>query len=450
MTMDAPMDSTSDATRDAQGNALSGASPAAAERFDAALRGFTLGHGDALADLDAAIAEQPGFAMARLCKAWFFALSNDPRGMALAASFTEQARGLAMNPREAAHLAALDLMVGRRPDAAQLVLDRLLLTHPRDLLAHGVAFLIDQFGGRSAPMRQRLTRALPHWSTDTPGHAALQAWMAFALEEGGHYAQAEDMARGVTEREPLGFWGHHTVAHVMEMMGRPEDGLGWMLAREPLWSTEAHVTRVHIWWHRALFHVELGQFDAAMALYDGKVLESVRPLAVSLTNPSALLWRLDLAGHAVGDRWAAEAEAWAGHADGRTSVFADVHALLAEIGAGRDGDAERRLGWMRDAAQADDEVGACYRDVGVGIGAGLLAFRRGAYAPAAEGLFAVRQSVSRIGGSHAQRDVLEWTLTEAAIRAGLRDMAIALAHERLAARPRSLVNQAFLRRAEAA
>jgi len=433
---------------DAQGNTLTGASPAAAARFDAALRGFTLAHGDSLADLDAAIAEQPAFAMAHLCKAWFFALSNDSRGMALAGAFTEQARGLPMNDREAAHLAALDLMVGRRPDAAQLVLDRLLLSHPRDLLAHGVAFLIDQFGGRSAPMRQRLARALPHWSTDTPGHAALQAWMAFGLEEGGHYAQAEDLARAVTEREPLGFWGHHTVAHVMEMMGRPEDGLGWMFAREPLWSSEAHYTRVHIWWHRALFHMELGQFDAAMALYDGQIRETVRPLAVSLTNPSALLWRLDLAGHAVGDRWTAEAESWADRADGRTSVFADLHALLAELGAGREAEAERRIGWMREAASADDEVGACYRDVGVGMGEALMAFRRARYAEAAEALFALRQSIWRIGGSHAQRDVFEWTLTEAAIRGGLRDMATALAHERLAARPRSLVNQAFLRRAE--
>ena len=53
-----------------------------------------------------------------------------------------------------------------------------------------------------------------------------------------------------------------------------------------------------------------------------------------------------------------------------------------------------------------------------------------------------------MGGSHAQRDVVDWTLTEAAVRGGMRDVALALAHERLGARPRSVVNRDFLRRAE--
>lgn len=437
-------------TSDAQGNALSGASRSAAERFDSALRGFTLSYGDSLGDLDAALADSPTFVMAHLAKAWLFSLSNDTRGMALAGGFAAKADGLPMNTREAAHRRALSLMIGRQPDAAQLVLDRLLLSHPRDLLAHGIAFLIDQFGGRSAPMRQRIARAEPHWSTDTPAHAALMGWKAFALEEGGYYAHAEDLARAVTEREPLGFWGHHTVAHVMEMMGRPEDGLGWMLAREALWSSDAHYTRVHIWWHRALFHVELGQYDEALALYDGPILETVRPLAVSLTNPAALLWRLRVIGHDVGARGSAAAEAWAERADGRTSPFADLHALMSELSAERVQAAEQRLGWMRDAARGVDEVGLCYRDVAVGLGEALLAFHRGAFADAADQLFALRQHVWRIGGSHAQRDVFEWTLTEAAIRGGQRDMALALAQERIAARPRSAVNRDFLRRAQAA
>jgi len=55
----------------------------------------------------------------------------------------------------------------------------------------------------------------------------------------------------------------------------------------------------------------------------------------------------------------------------------------------------------------------------------------------------------QIGGSYAQRDVVTWTLTEAALRAGKHDIALALAHERLGARPRSAPNRRFLRQAEA-
>jgi len=54
----------------------------------------------------------------------------------------------------------------------------------------------------------------------------------------------------------------------------------------------------------------------------------------------------------------------------------------------------------------------------------------------------------QIGGSHAQRDVVDWTLAEAAVRAGQRNVAISLAHERLGTRPHSAPNQRFLGRAE--
>jgi hypothetical protein len=79
----------------------------------------------------------------------------------------------------------------------------------------------------------------------------------------------------------------------MEMTGRPEDGLGWMAAREALWSTPGHMNQVHIWWHKALFHLELGQYDEALALCDGPMRATQRPVALSLTNATALLWRLD-------------------------------------------------------------------------------------------------------------------------------------------------------------
>jgi hypothetical protein len=78
---------------------------------------------------------------------------------------------------------------------------------------------------------------------------------------------------------------------------------------------------------------------------------------------------------------------------------------------------------------------------------GLAAFHRGAYAEAVELLLPVRVDLWQIGGSHAQRDVVDWTLTEAAVRSGLRDVALSLAHERLATRPRSAPNRRFFRHA---
>jgi hypothetical protein len=420
----------------------------AAAYFDRGVRVFTLGCGDLLGEFDRAIEADPSFAMGHLGKAWVFALATDPGAAAFARTIVAKARDLAVDARARAHLAALDrVLAGEWSDASRL-LDRYLMDQPQDLLAHVAGFLLDLFLGNARNLRDRPARALPRWSSDMPGYAALRGFHAFGLEETGCYERAEAESRCVADDEPTSFWAQHTVAHVMEMQGRPEDGLGWMAAREAQWSTPDHLTQTHLWWHKALFHVELDQFNQALAIYDGPLTGTQRELGVSLTNASALLWRLDMLGHDVSARWATLAPIWQGHADGRCSVFCDLHALMAELGAGDDTAADRRIATMRATAAGADEAATIYREAGVPLAEGFRQFHRGAYDQSAETLFAARAATTLIGGSHAQRDIVDWTLTEAALRAGHRDMALALAYERLALRPRSAVNRAFLRRAE--
>jgi tetratricopeptide (TPR) repeat protein len=439
---------------DAQGHRLSGATAAAVTAYDHAVRAFNLVYGDVVGLFDAAREAAPDFTMAYLGKAWVFAVANDPGLMAEAETLVETVRPLRLNEREQAHLAALSYLVQGARAAAVAVLDRHLMHYPFDLLAHQGAALSDGFLGRFPWVRDRSARALPLWSEDQPGYGTLLAFHAFGSEEAGDYARAEDESRAAAELEPMSFWPHHTVAHVMEMSGRPEDGLGWMAAREPLWSGPGHVNEVHIWWHKALFHLELGQYADALALYDGPMRATQRLLALSLTNATALLWRLDtlsgdMGGIDIGERWRELADLWADHADGKCLVFADIHAAMAELRSGREVLVERRLEVMRDTAASAAEAAGLYRSVGIPVVEALAAFHRGAYAEAVELLLPVRVDLWQIGGSHAQRDVVDWTLTESARRAGQRDIALSLAHERLGTRPRSAPNRRFLRHAEA-
>jgi len=434
---------------DAQGHHLSGATAEAVAAYDQAVRAFNLVHGDTIDLFDRAREAAPNFAMAHLGKAWVLALANDPGLMTQAKTLIETARPLLLNERERAHLAALSHLVEGARAAAVAVLDRHLMHSPFDLMAHQAAALADGFLGRFPWIRDRSARALPLWSKNQPGYGTLLAFHGFGLEEAGDYARAEDESRAAAELEPFSFWPHHTVAHVMEMTGRPEDGLGWMAAREPLWSTPGHPNQVHIWWHKALFHLELGQYEAALALYDGPIRATQRALALSLTNATALLWRLDILGCDIGARWQEQVALWEGHADGKCLVFADIHAAMAELRSGHEALAECRLKWMRKTAASGAEAAGLYRTVGIPVVEGLAAFHRGAYAEAVKALLPVRVDLWQIGGSHAQRDVIDWTLTEAALRAGQRDIALSLAHERLATRPRSAPNHRFLRHAKA-
>ena len=439
---------------DAQGHRLSGATAAAAAIYEQAVRAFNLVHGDSVGLFDKAREAAPDFAMATLGKAWVFAIANDPGLMTKAAALVETARGFALNEREQAHLAALSQVVQGARAAAVAVLEPHLMQYPFDIVAHQAAALSDGFLGRFHRIRDRSARALPLWPKDMPGYGSLLAFHAFGAEEAGDYARAEDESREAAELEPLSFWPHHTVAHVMEMTGRPEDGLGWMSAREALWSMPEHMNQVHIWWHKALFHVELGQYDAALALYDGPIRTTQRPLCLSLTNASALLWRLDtLSGETggcdIGDRWRELADLWEGHADGECLVFGDIHAAMAELRAGREALVERRLAAMRETAASEVEAAGLYRNVGIPVVEGFTAFHRGEYGAAVERLLPAMYDLWQIGGSYAQRDVVTWTLTEAALRVGKRDIALALAHERLGQRPRSVPNRRFLREAQA-
>ena len=435
-------------TRDAQEQEVTGASAESVALYDQAVHAFTLVCGDAVRLFDAAHAASPAFVMAYLAKAWAFALARDPAFGGMIRGLIDTAAPLPMNERERAHLTALRHTQAGALHAAVLILDRHLMRCPHDTVAHQVAMLLDLQQGRVRWMRDRAARALPLWSASMPGHLMLRAFHAFGLEENGDYARAEDESRAVLDAEPLMHWPHHTVSHVMEMTGRPEDGLAWMSTREASWSTKGHVNQAHIWWHKALFHLELGQHGAALALYDGPIRATQRPLGVSMTNASALLWRLDTLGHDVGERWAEVLPLWEGHADGRHGVFNDLHAAMAELRSGREALTEQRLATMRETAAGEGEAAATYRAVGVPLIEGLMAFHRNAHEQAVALLLPARFDLWRIGGSHAQRDVVDWTLTEAALRGGFRDVALSLAHERLGARPRSAVNASFLERAE--
>jgi hypothetical protein len=306
---------------------------------------------------------------------------------------------------------------------------------------------MDFYRASARGLRDRIARVLPKWSPEMPGYSILLGMHAFGLEETGDYARAEESGRRAVELQPLDSWAHHAVAHVMEMQGRPEDGIGWMIAREPHWSGDDNFFRVHNWWHRSLYHLDLGQVDEVFALYDGPIRQDRSMVAMDLIDASALLWRLHLSGHDVGERWQELAASWDSHADGQLYPFNDWHAVMAYLGAGRNSDVERIVQAFRSNGARQSEVAGWSRRTALPLVEGFAAFWRGDCETCAEWLLGARQIAGSFGGSHAQRDIIDWTLTEASVRGGLTRLAEALANERLALKPHSPINRSFLMRA---
>jgi hypothetical protein len=135
-----------------------------------------------------------------------------------------------------------------------------------------------------------------------------------------------------------------------------------------------------------------------------------------LIDASALLWRLSLAGADVGAWFAALAERWAPHAEDGYCAFNDLHAVMAFVGAQRWELAERVLAAQQRRlarAQGANYEMTCF--VGLPASRALVAFGRGESAAAERLLRALPPVAHRIGGSHAQRDVLQLTRAAAAM-----------------------------------
>jgi tetratricopeptide (TPR) repeat protein len=436
--------------KDAEGHELSGANKDAALAIDAAVRAYTLSFGDLGTHLAEAERAAPHCAMAGLIRAWVLTLSNDPAQLGEARALLGTLPGLAMNEREKAHLAALDLAANGRWPSAVTLFERHLMAYPCDLMAHQVAMRLDGFLGRFHQVAGRTAGALPFWSKEQPGYGILLSFYGFGLEESGDYQRAEDISREAAALEPHGYWPHHAVSHVLEMTGRPSEGLNWMDQRLPFWAGPRNGNRVHIWWHKSLFHVELGQWQAALDLYDREILPTLRPLGTSLCNATALFWRLETLGQDVGDRWHKIFPLWLNRANGSTSPFNDIHFAMTALRAGERAAFDTLLASMETSAAASGELAPAYRDIGLPVVDALAKMAKGAPGDALEILLPVRPHLWRMGGSKAQRDLVDWTLLVAAVNAGNRPVAMALANERLAARPGSAVNQHLLEKAQAA
>ena len=434
------------AGRDIRGNPLSGANDAAGAAYAEGLARLNLFIGDPVASAEAATAAAPAFVMGHALRAWLFLLSTEAPARAAARDSWAAARNLPMTPQEAGHVAAIGHLLDGGWHRAARALEDISIAYPRDLLALQVGHQLDFFTGNARMLRDRIARARPAWSPDLPGWHTLLGMHAFGLEETGDYAAAEAAGREAVGLERRDAWAQHAVAHVMEMQGRTEDGIAWMRADAAAWS-EDNFFAVHNWWHLALYHLEIGDIEEVLHLLDGPICGAGSPVMIDMIDAAALLWRLRLRGVDVGDRWQAVAERFAPAAGAGNYAFNDMHAMMAFVGAGRRDLAEQVLAGQREAMARDDDNASFTREVGHAAAQAVRAFGDERYDEAVALLRQVRGVASRFGGSHAQRDVLDLTLIEAALRSGQRDLAKALAAERVAAKPTSPLARLFARRA---
>jgi tetratricopeptide (TPR) repeat protein len=330
-------------------------------------------------------------------------------------------------PRERRHVDALDAWVAADLDRALAIWEDILLAHPTDVLAFRFAHYKYFWTGRARDMVASVERIAPKWSRELPGYGPMQGCRCFAHEECGDYDTAEIAGREAIEIDPADLWAAHGVAHVMEMQGRMRDGIAWLSGLERHWEP-GNQLRHHLWWHRALYHFEQREFDDVLALYDrqfrnlGSPLTQAQPdYVIDVQNAASMLFRLERQGVDVGDRWIEIADKAEQRVGDCLSAFTLPHWMMALAATGRTAAAERLLDGMRAFGAGPASTAKAVAEIALPISQGILAHRRGDYVAALDVMRPAIDQSQRLGGSHAQHDVLRQVYLDCAMRADRTD-----------------------------
>ena len=384
-------------------------------------------------DLNKVLSSAPDFALGQAIRGLSCLLLGRAEMVAIAhQAYAAAIAGAPATMREIAFVHALGDWLNGRPSRAAARLQVILNLNPRDALGMKMVQAIHFVMGRPKDMRVSVEALLPEW-TDHPARGYLMGCHAFTLEETGDYATAEWMGRAGVELAPDDAWGLHAVAHVYDMTGRAQEGLAWLTGREASWA-HCNNFRFHVWWHRALMHLDLGHYDAALAHYDADIRAEKTDDYRDIANAASLLSRLELEGVNVGDRWEELAVLAERRATDGCLAFADLHYMLALCGGVRDEAAVTLIARMQSTQRSQGEAQAVISHPGLHIAQGLHAFSSGEYSSAWMHLRAGRADLQSIGGSHAQRDVFDRITIEAALRGGYMDAAEGLILDRMAQR----------------
>jgi tetratricopeptide (TPR) repeat protein len=363
--------------------------------------------------------------MAHCLKGYFAMLSYKQAALPMAEAAAADARRLTQHatPRERAHVAALQLWIDGDPDRAAAAWQQILDEHPHDILAFRLAHFVNFWLGRPDTMLASVLGVERHWSDALPGYGAILGCRCFAHEECGYYTEAEAAGRAAIDRDPGNLWAAHGVAHVLEMQGRRSEGIAWIDGLRANWEN-ANNLRHHLFWHAAMFHLERGDTARVLELYDDDFRNPASQLTlgqpdlyIDVQNAASMLYRLQRHGVDVGDRWEELADKAEQRIGDCLSAFTLPHWMMALAITGRYGAAARMLDAMRAFAQGPGLIASLVGDYALPVCAAVLSHAQGEHARAVATMRPALSGMYRLGGSHAQQDVLEQFFLDAAMRA---------------------------------
>ena len=424
------------AEQDRYGLPLSTASAEAGKTYRDGIDLMLSGWPGAAETFDRSIAADPDFALAQIARARihsFYQQGDAARKKAALAREMVDRRGTA---RERSHVETLALAVQGQIAAALTSALSHLEAWPRDAVVMSLplgAFGLFAFSGMADhdQARQDLCERHAHHYGDDWWYLTFHGW---SLTENGEVAKGRAMTERAFGLRRENAHAAHALLHAMFEDGAVSEAdtlvTQWIASYD-----RSGILHGHIRWHQALGALERGDAKTALQVYTEALQPAVTsaPPLNAITDGASLLWRVSVYGHAVPDHLWAEADAFAQRYFPKSSIpFADVHMALFAAATRNQAALEARLGVIEQRL-AEGKLAA--GPVVPAVCRAMSAFAGEDYQTCVRELEPVLNDVVRIGGSHAQREIIEDTFIVALMRGGELARARAVLDRRLHRRP---------------
>lgn len=305
--------------------------------------------------------------------------------------------------------------------------------HPRDVLAVSAAVPTIAFSG-IIDVQQEAWELVERLAPAYGDHWWYISLLAFTRQDQGRFEDAGLLAESALSCEPSSGHAVHALTHVLYETGRHQTGQAWL----DHWVAETGRSashRAHFSWHAALHELAVGDTEAVRRRYYSQLAPPHVTGVRALVDSASLLWR-----------WQMTTSGWDRAEPAPPPVapvlaaldpdllarprtpFTALHAALAHAAAG---DATQLASLARHCRAARE---VATRQVVAPVCEALLATVEQRWEAAVPLLEAVLPHLPTVGGSAAQREVVEETMLHCLANAGRTDAARTLLEARLGRR----------------
>ncbi len=321
-----------------------------------------------------------------------------------------------LTEREILHLRSLEawckLDLRKTTSCWQNIVDN----YPQDALAIKMLHYSYFYLGDLENLKLSVENSWEYWdhNKESSYYGYLLSLKAFGLEENGYYKEAEDLAYEAYYTNKDDAWAVHTISHVYEMNDQSENGIDWI--KKSFLPDKWNNFKYHLQWHKALMSFNSYTNKEILNIYDNDVFDIDSEEYLDLINNISLLFRLEILNANVENRWNHIYNKIKTRLDDNLLAFIDIHFMICLCF----NDIDNAKDYLKNIKKYQDSANDTYTEISKTITftlcEAIVSYRTNNFNKCILILEEVLDKSYLIGGSNAQRDILNLMLFDSLLK----------------------------------